>query len=65
MFIFNELRKKKHKKLMMVPYILLYFSNGFLKNWSETRLFMSTIIFEMKKKTNQNVWTGETDGEML
>lgn len=50
MFTFNERRKNKHKKLIVVPYIFLCFDNWFLKNCSETRLFTSTIIFEIKKK---------------
>lgn len=63
MFIFNELRKKnKDKKLMLMTGIFSSFINGFLKNWSETRLLMSTIILEIKNKNNEDAWTSETDG---
>lgn len=60
-FMFNELRKKQHKKLIVVPHISLYFFDGFLTNCCEIRLFISRIIFETI--LNVSVRNIEKEGE--
>lgn len=46
-------------------HIYVYICNGFLKNCRETRLLISRIIFEMKKKNSECLNCWKREGKML